>query len=402
MDSIAIFFSDEKNLEKVIVHCKNNDFMGNIFEKFALNVPAKVSDFNFYYKGKKIKPDTTIMKLKNSQKATDIDISYKKRSKIMKCPECVCNNCIIKIDKYRLNFSECCHGHIINDQIFDKYEQSQNIEFDKIICHKCQKSQKDDIKDFSKCLKCSKKFKYAIYYCSECSSSHHHAQQLIKYDEKYYYCQDHFKLFKTFCVSCNQNLCEICEKSHLLQACKLKKFEQMIPDVNQIKIKLEEIKENIEDLKIIVDQIKNNMDGAVRIMERYYVISYDIINKYESFNQKFKNYQVLKTVSFLTESNERILQKLKEITESDGDLREKCNILIGIYKDDRENYLNNNGRPKRNLDNNKIINNNSINVNERINQSEINEDDSLSRQNSKNIRIYNQKKHISNSITKKK
>ena len=81
MDSIAIFFSDEKNLEKVIVHCKNNDFMGNIFEKFALNVSAKVSDFNFYYKGKRIKPDTTIMKLKNSQKATDIDISYKKDRK---------------------------------------------------------------------------------------------------------------------------------------------------------------------------------------------------------------------------------------------------------------------------------------------------------------------------------
>ena len=399
MDSIAIFFSDEKNLEKIIIHCKNNDFMANIFEKFALNVSAKVSDFNFYYKGKKIKADTTIMKLKNNQKATDIDISYKKRSKIMKCPECVCNNCIIKIENYRLNFSECCHGHVTNDKIFDKYEQSQNIEFDKIICHKCQKSQKDDFKDFSKCLECSKKFKYAIYYCSECSSSHHHAQKLIKYDEKYYYCQEHFKLFRTFCVSCNQNLCESCEKGHTLQNCNLIKFEQMIPDVNKIKIKLEEIKEKIENLKIVVDQIKNNMDGAVRIMERYYDISYDIINKYESFNQKFKNYQVLKTVSFLAESNEMIIKDLKNITESDADLRDKCNELIGIYKSDRKNYLINYERPMRNLDNNKIFNNNFNN--DRMNQSEIKEIESLSRKNP-NIRIHNMKSQKHNSIKKKK
>ena len=92
---------------------------------------------------------------------------------------------------------------------------------------------------------------------------------------------------------------------------------------------------------------------------------------------------------------------MKEITESDGDLREKCNILIGIYKDDRENYLNNNGRPKRNLDNNKNINNSFINE-KKMNQSEMDESDSFSRKNLKNNRIHNQKNYNYNNINKKK
>ena len=338
MDAIAIFYSEGKILDKIIIQCKSNESMYSIFEKFSNKIGSKVSDFDFFYKGKKVKEDSTITSLKNNKNANDIDISFKKRSKIMKCPECVCNNCIIKIEKYRLNFTECCHEHKTTNIIFDKYEGSQNIEFNKIRCNKCQKSQNDDLKDFSKCLRCSKQFKYAIYYCYECSLSHAHSQFLIKYDEKYYYCQDHFKLYKSYCATCNTNLCELCEKNHRNQNHRVLKFDQMVPDINPIKLKLEDIKTRIDDLKIVVDQIKNNMDGAVRIMEQYYDIAQDIISKYESFNKKFTNFQVLKTVSFLHFSNLEVLKDLVEITEGDQDLKYKCNKLIDIYKSDRSNY----------------------------------------------------------------
>ena len=338
MDAIAIFYSEGKILDKIIIQCKSNESMYSIFEKFSNKIGSKVSDFDFFYKGKKVKEDSTIISLKNNKNANDIDISFKKRSKIMKCPECVCNNCIIKIEKYRLNFTECCHEHKTTNIIFDKYEGSQNIEFNKIRCNKCQKSQNDDLKDFSKCLRCSKQFKYAIYYCYECSLSHAHSQFLIKYDEKYYYCQDHFKLYKSYCATCNTNLCELCEKTHINQNHRVLKYDQMVPDINPIKLKLEDIKTRIDDLKIVVDQIKNNMDGAVRIMEQYYDIAQDIISKYESFNKKFTNFQVLKTVSFLHFSNLEVLKDLVEITEGDQDLKYKCNKLIDIYKSDRSNY----------------------------------------------------------------
>jgi len=338
MDAIAIFYSEGKILDKIIIQCKSNESMYSIFEKFSNKIGSKVDDFDFFYKGKKVKEDSTITSLKNNKNANDIDISFKKRSKIMKCPECVCNNCIIKIEKYRLNFTECCHEHKTTNIIFDKYEGSQNIEFNKIRCNKCQKSQNDDLKDFSKCLRCSKQFKYAIYYCYECSLSHAHSQFLIKYDEKYYYCQDHFKSYKSYCATCNTNLCELCEKTHRNQNHRVLKYDQIFPDINPIKLKLEDIKTRIDDLKIVVDQIKNNMDGAVRIMEQYYDIAQDIISKYESFNKKFTNFQVLKTVSFLHFSNLEVLKDLVEITEGDQDLKYKCNKLIDIYKSDRSNY----------------------------------------------------------------
>ena len=340
MDANASFYSEGKTLDKVKVQCKNNEAMSSIFEKFSNKVGAKLNDFDFFYKGKKIKETSTINSLKNSKEANDIDILFKRRSKIMKCPECICNNCVIKVDKYRLNFTECCHEHKSKNIIFDKYEGSQNIELDKIRCNKCQKSQNDDLKDFTKCLRCSKQFKYAIYYCYECSLSHAHSQFMIKYDEKYYYCEDHFKLYQSYCSTCNTNLCESCEMNHKNKNHRLLKFEKMAPSLNPIKSKLEEIKLRIEDLKIVVDQIKNNMDGAVRIMEQYYDIAQDIISKYESFNKKFTNFQVLKTVSSLNFSNNEILQDLIQITEGDLDLKEKCDMLIDIYKSDRNNYTN--------------------------------------------------------------
>jgi hypothetical protein len=111
MDAIAIFYSEGKILDKIIIQCKSNESMYSIFEKFSNKIGNKVDDFDFFYKGKKVKEDSTIISLKNNKDANDIDISFKKRSKIMKCPECVCNNCIIKIEKYRLNFTECCHEH---------------------------------------------------------------------------------------------------------------------------------------------------------------------------------------------------------------------------------------------------------------------------------------------------
>ena len=340
MNAKAIFYSDRKNLDKVEVLCKNNETMNSIFEKFSHKIEANLNDFNFFYKGKKLKENSTISSIKNSKATNDIDILFKRRSKIMKCPECVCNNCVINIDKYRLNFTECCHGHKRKDIIFDKYKASQNIELDKIRCNKCQKSQNDDFKDFSKCLRCSKQFKYAIYYCYECSLSHAHSQFMIKYDEKYYYCKDHFKLYQSYCSTCNTNLCESCLVNHINYSHKVLKFEEIVPDLNLIKSKLEEIKLKIEDLKIVVEQIKNNMDGAVRIMEQYYDIARDIIFKYESFNSKFKNFQVLKTVSFLDISNKEVLRDIKEITGGNLDLKEKCDRLIDIYKSDRNNYTN--------------------------------------------------------------
>ena len=105
MDAKVTFIFIDFNLEHHIFQCKNNEKMGQIFTRFSTKEKISLKDYEFYYKNKKIDFDSTIIELANNKEATHITISVKKRSKINKCQKCVCNNCIIKIEDYKLKFS---------------------------------------------------------------------------------------------------------------------------------------------------------------------------------------------------------------------------------------------------------------------------------------------------------
>ena len=268
----------------------------------------------------------------------------KKRSKILRCPRCVCNNAIIEIRDNKLNFYECCRGHEWLDELFDNYNQTQNIPLENIKCHSCSKTQKDELRDFGKCLTCPKGI--SRYFCPDCWENHPKSHKIVKYDEKYYYCQKHHKkednIFNSYCDECKKNLCKYCAEEEG-EGHKVETFENMKKDINieLIKGQLNKMKEKIEDLKLAVNDIKHFMDEGVKLFVKYYEISEDIIGKYESFNTELKNYQVLKTVKFLQISNGEMLQKLEKITSDDKSLEKKCLDLINIYKKDREAYSNN-------------------------------------------------------------
>ena len=95
MDAKAIFHCDDRrNVEKIEIQCKSTDKMSTIFKKFAIKVFADVNDFEYYYLQIKIDSDLTLTTLKKDENATDIDILFRKKSKIMKCPLCIANNAI--------------------------------------------------------------------------------------------------------------------------------------------------------------------------------------------------------------------------------------------------------------------------------------------------------------------
>ena len=122
----------------------------------------------------------------------------------------------------------------------------------------------------------------------------------------------------------------------------------MNPDVNEIKKKLKKIGEKIEDLRIIVKIIKNKMDGAIKIIEKYYDIANDILTKYETFNSKSKNYQTIMTINYLSSSNKEILQKIDNIirgNKSKDEWLKKCDVLLEIIESDRGEYNNENTGP---------------------------------------------------------
>jgi hypothetical protein len=201
------------------------------------------------------------------------------------------------MDKCRLNFSQCCKKHNEN-KLFDEYEDTQRINYQNIKCdNQCGRTQKDSLEEFHKCLDCSNLAGYAIYYCNVCYITHGTGHKTIKYDQKYYYCTEHFGEYVSYCSKCKYNLCEKCEKNH--KSHPIIKFDVMNTDVNEIKRKLKKIGEKIKDLRVIVRIIKNKMDGAIKIIEKYYDIANDILTKYETFNSKSKNYQTILTINYI-------------------------------------------------------------------------------------------------------
>ena len=346
---INVIFRSLEIDQQIIIQSKFEDKLSTVIDKFAQKLYVEPKDFFYYYAKKEItNKDLTIMKLLNySKNVQHIEIGIKKRTKIIKCPICACNNCILHLDNYRLNFSECCHGHS-ESKLFEEYEDTQRINYQKIKCdNQCGRTQKDSLEDFHKCLKCSNLAGYAIYYCNQCNDNHKH--KTIKYDEKYYYCTEHSAEYVSYCVNCvdnknnNINLCENCEKKH--KGHEIKKFDTIIPDVKEIKKKLEKINEKIDELKIIVRVIKNKMDDAVKIVEKYYEIANDMINKYETFNSKLKNYQVLLSINYLSKTNKEIIKDIDNVIKGNKnkeDWKKKCNKLIDIIEGDRSVYKNEN------------------------------------------------------------
>ena len=348
MDATATFTFSDFNVDPKNLQCKNNEKMGQIFTRFSAKENICLKDYEFYYHNKKINNDSTIVEIKDKKDAVHITIVVKKRTKINKCQKCVCNNCIIKIEDYKLKFSECRYGHV-DAETLDNYEKSQKIDYEKIKCdnNRCEKTQRDDLRDFVKCLDCSNVIGQARYYCKDCSESRRCegcdvTHKMIEYSEKYYYCPDHFSEFKYYCDNCNANCCETClNEKHNKHTCK--KFESMTPDIKSIKYQIEKISKKIKELQIIVSHMKNSLDRAVNIFSKYQDIALDILGKYESYNTNLKNYQVLKTISNLIDSNKTVLEDLDEIITTKKDeniLIVQFAKLIGIYEGNRRIFKN--------------------------------------------------------------
>lgn len=103
MDANVTFRIEESDIQKIDIQCKNDEEMSKIFAKFSQKVLiSDISDFEFSQNGNIINPKNTIKELTNNPNAKDIEIKVKTNSKIIKCPECICNNCVLRIKDSKL------------------------------------------------------------------------------------------------------------------------------------------------------------------------------------------------------------------------------------------------------------------------------------------------------------
>ena len=83
------------------------------------------------------------------------------------------------------------------------------------------------------------------------------------------------------------------------------------------------------------------IEDAFEVLDNYYNISMDLITKYQLFNSKLKNYNVLQTINHLKCSNQKVFEDLNQIINdkvSKNDYLNKCKVLIDISLSNIKKY----------------------------------------------------------------
>ena len=323
------------------VFCKEDDEMDKLYGLFVskLNDESEVNHYIFYFENNKLGHELTIKENKYLSGKTNINITVQRKLRIIKCPNCKCNDCIINLNNYIASYYGCKNGHS-SKSVYDHYINIQKIDSGEIRCNEpgCNNTQENYYLGFYKCLRCSILVKHSKYYCKKHISSHNKEHKNVKYDKKNYYCEKHFKPYVKYCFTHHINLCQQCEKEH--ERDNIAKYDLMIPNIENLKQSISQMEENIESLKLIVDDIKYSLDGALRIFKRYVYIAKDIIGKFELFNKELKNNRILKSLWNLNISNAKMNDRLNHIINEESRFQ-KAGTLINIYEKKEEIYRQN-------------------------------------------------------------
>ena len=216
----AIF--DYKGIDTKI-QCNLNDKMKDIFKRFEMKLEKDVSLLHFLYGGNKLKEELTLeenmkkedIKLKKINIiVNDIDKEEEEvinlKSKEIICP--ICKECIkMKINNYKIYLNECKNNHRIDNILIKEFENKQYINQNEIKCNNCKINSKSNTynNDFYICNTCH------IYLCPICKKEKHDkSHNIIKYEEKYYICDEHNNKYNSYCMKCKKDICILCEKEH--------------------------------------------------------------------------------------------------------------------------------------------------------------------------------------------
>ena len=236
-------------LNKIIqVQCKDDEDINKMYQKFAtkLNDGSEAAHYIYYYDGNKLGHDSTIGKNKYLKGKKDLNIEVQKKLRIVKCPKCKCNDCIVDLSNYLLSFYGCKYNHS-ESVVYDEYINTQKIDSSELRCSipDCPRNQQNYSLGFYKCLKCSKLVKRSNYCCKEHLEDHKNKNHpIVKFDKKNYYCVDNFKPYTKYCFTDKKDLCEDCTKDH--EAHEIKDYDLMTPNLDKINKSLNEMEEKIK------------------------------------------------------------------------------------------------------------------------------------------------------------
>ena len=308
--------------------------MNDVIEKLKMKIDIEIDKIYLLYNGQKINIEMKIKDIINNEDKNNNEMNiiiYNinntiineniKQSEDIICPECK-KNVLIKIEDYKIRMYNCKkkHNNII---LLKEYKDTQNIDISKIICENCKIKNKSNTynNEIYKCLKCDKNL------CPLCKSTHDKNHKIINYDNINNICNKHNNIYIKYCKNCNENICMICEKDHKLH--EIIYFGDIYNENNN----LNELKEYINKLNIEINKIISKLEYIKINIEKYYNISYNIIN-----NENNQNYYILNNKNEFINNNNIIIKDIKEII-NDNKVNNKIIKLLNIYdKMDKKEY----------------------------------------------------------------
>ena len=134
------------------------------------------------------------------------------------------------------------------------------------MCHKIKG--KNQNKNYKRCVNCR------INLCSDCISIHENSHKIIDINVNTYQCEIHKKSYNAYCLNCRMDICDECHTFH--KEHKFQSFEEMKPNIEDIKIKLMWIRYAINSFEENVKELINDLNTVMKNMEIYYMLFYSL------------------------------------------------------------------------------------------------------------------------------
>lgn len=241
------------------------------------------------------------------------------KSKEVICPKCN-ENSKIHLDEYQISM-KCKNGHFIENLSFVEYEKTQNYDISNIYCELYKVVNKSNTFNniFYRCISCKIKL-FPI-----CPKKHDNSHNIINYDQKGSICENHNDNYNynSYCQNCIINLCKFCDKNH--NSHEILSYGKLISDINDVRIKNDELKKIIKEFKNDIETIINLLNKVIENIEQYYNIINSITNNY---NYKKINYEILHNIQKIY--NYDMKKNLRNIIK-DTNIQNKFKNFLDIY-----------------------------------------------------------------------
>ena len=284
MVELEINFIIENEIKKI--KCNKNEFIQNKIENLIQSSYLNHEKIDLYYQGKKLKQKTKANHfIKNKKKLITILVVVNRIKKYIVCQKCKCC-CLMKFDDYRID-TQCQKGHFLPDlslEELNNYFERTQVNF--------------------------------------------------------YNCIKHSMQFSSFCINCQENICELCEKENH-NTHKVEYFDNFFEssdyeeEIQKSKNKLEEFGAIINKLKVNAENIISKIKHVQNTIEKLYTIYKEI---YNSYFYGLNSYYILKNISDNIDFHVQF-DEINEIINQKDDIR-KLELILKLYdKINEQNHI---------------------------------------------------------------